>query len=137
MRHQRIIANITAVLVLLPTTFFALLGSWIFFSLFYAALRGAPYVKLPSASIGALTAALGCLGLITLWALYFRLCRTSAPFRAKLIHWLGLAAGVISSFLLIFWVMVETPWPNRLVFAWPLLAAIAFGAMISRRPNAA
>jgi hypothetical protein len=137
MRHQRIIANVTAVLVLLPTTFFALLGSWIFFSLFYAALRGAPYVQSSNAAIGALAAALGCLGLVTLWTLYFRLCRTSVPFRARQIHWLGLIAGITSSLLLLFWIMVETPWPNRLVYAWPLLAAVVFGVMISRRPNAA
>jgi len=136
MPYQRVIANITAAIVLLPTTFFAALGSWLFFSLFYAALRGAPYVGLAAAAIGALTAALGCIGVITLWVLYFRLCRAN-PFRPHLLHWLGLAAGVSASLLLMFWVMVETPWPNRLVYAWPLLAATTFGAMLLRRPDAA
>jgi hypothetical protein len=80
MPHQRIIANITAALVLLPTTFFAVIGSWLFFGLFYAALRGAPYVGLVAASVGALTATLGCIGVLTLWAVYFSPMPYTHPF---------------------------------------------------------
>jgi hypothetical protein len=137
MPHQRVIANITAAIVLLPTTLFAVVGSWLFFSLFYAALRGASYVGLAAASIGALTAALGYIGVITLWILYFHLCRAGTSFRPHLLHWLGLAAGVIASLLLMFWVMAETPWPNRLVYGWPLLGAATFVAMLLRKPSAA
>ena len=137
MPFQRVIANLTALFVLLPTTIFAGLGSWMFFSLFYAAARGAPYVSLPASLLGAITALLGCIGVITLWVLYFRLCRTDVPWRPGWLHWAGLATGIIALSLLMFAVMVETPWPNRLVFAWPLLAVVIFGAMFHRRHNAA
>ena len=135
MKHQRVLLHATALLVVLPTTYLAALGSWVFFSLLYSALRGSPYANLSASVMAAAIAFFGCIGVATLWVIYFRLWRGSA--RPGLLIWLGLAAGVASSLLLMFVNMTDSPWPNRLIFGWPLIAAVVYGWFYKwqMRPN--
>jgi hypothetical protein len=111
------------VLVILPTTIVSVVLTGLYFAALFGQGQMSPTFFL--IVIG------GWVGIVTLWHLYFHFRRHTNPPTQRWRYYVGLIIGSAAS-LSLSWVVLSPAYPGvAIFFAWPLIAAIAMGLLLS------
>jgi len=118
---------------MVPTSLAASLATIVAFAPLASEVRQGRILVSPySALIGLGVLIAGWIGIITSWRLYYHFHKTNQPPNNKLVYWLGLFCGSVTSIIFAFSSGGDLLF-NILFFGWPLLAVIVFSIMLLSR----